>query len=84
MPGKSPFHRECCSIMHSALADEAKTTLHVMVKPRARGRRVVYWTARLYHDDGRLLAACRHEVAPFEDTLAIERVSQLVVAALLH
>lgn len=82
MAEPSPFHRECCSRMLSALADEQRTTLVVMVKPPARRRKFPLWTATVTDPTGRLLAACRHEIGPFDNDEHAQRLQKLMWGAL--
>lgn len=81
MAEPAPFHRECCSRMLSAIGDEGRTTLALLIKPPGRRRKFPLYQATLYHDEGHVLASCRHEFDPFPTDNAFQRLIALVHAA---
>lgn len=73
---------QCCQRAQNAIADNARCTVLVVVKPR-RGRRFPLYTVTVNDAQGRLLGSCRHEMDPFDNT-ALSEVWKLLALALMR
>ena len=76
--GLDEFRYSCCQQLRVALGQADRPTLVIMVKPPDRRRRTSFYTASLNDKDGRLLAACRHELGPFDGQEFAQRIQSLV------
>lgn len=56
----------CCNRLYNAIAEEPMARLQITVTKRKNIRYYKkYFVASVYDKDGKLLAACRHEIDPF-------------------
>lgn len=84
MAESNAWRTECCNRLLVALADNARSSLVVIIKPRRRGRRFPMYTATVTDDNGKLMAACRHELAPFPTDAEKEVIERILWSALLQ